>query len=142
MREDCGVAEARAIRTHDPGCDAAGSQGAGVGMIRHPMRRRSNKAIAKEAARTKCIRTVAKRDGYRCRAKIKGVCTGDYEDVHELVMRSAGGSITDPDNCIAVCRRCHSWLHLHKPEACDLGLIRSPKHEGRRNPFADGSSIV
>jgi 5-methylcytosine-specific restriction endonuclease McrA len=96
------------------------------------MRKRSDKAIEREAARAACIRAVSKRDGYRCRAKIRGICSGDYEDVHELVMRSAGGSIIDPANCIAVCRRCHDWIHLHKSEAFDLGLIQSPKQEAAR----------
>lgn len=31
-------------------------------------------------------------------------------DVHELLPRGRGGSITDPQNCVAVCRWCHDWI--------------------------------
>jgi len=47
------------------------------------------------------------------------------DDVHELMPRSAGGSITERENCIAVCRLCHGWLHAHPSVSRKLGLLKS-----------------
>jgi hypothetical protein len=38
-------------------------------------------------------------------------------DVHELLTRGRGGSITDEANCVALCRGCHDWIHLHPAQA-------------------------
>jgi len=46
-------------------------------------------------------------------------------DKHERIMRSMGGDPLDPDNCLAVCRDCHAWLHSHPVEATKLGLLKS-----------------
>ena len=43
-------------------------------------------------------------------------------DLHELVNRSQGGSITDMDNVIPVCRPCHNRIGANPVEAWDLGL--------------------
>jgi 5-methylcytosine-specific restriction endonuclease McrA len=32
------------------------------------------------------------------------------QDVHEIKSRARGGSITDPDNCVALCRTCHTFI--------------------------------
>jgi hypothetical protein len=61
----------------------------------------------------------------RCQAHIEGTCTGSSDDVHELLPRSAGGSILDRDNCICVCRLCHGWIHNHTVEAMKLGLLKT-----------------
>lgn len=50
---------------------------------------------------------------------------GSPADVHELMPRSAGGSITERDNCIAVCRTCHRWIHEHPAASRRLGLLKS-----------------
>jgi hypothetical protein len=47
------------------------------------------------------------------------------DDVHELLPRSAGGSITERANCIAVCRTCHRWIHEHPAASRRLGLLKS-----------------
>lgn len=54
-------------------------------------------------------------------------CAGEGapQDVHELLRRSAGGSITDESNCIAVCRVCHEWIHANPAAARKLGLLKS-----------------
>ena len=96
----------------------------------HPMRKISDKAREKQAARAACIRDVRKRAGYRCEARIHGVCTGAAEHTHEKVMRSAGGSITDPDNCLAVCSACHRFIHENREFAAKEGFIQS-RYEGR-----------
>ena len=45
-------------------------------------------------------------------------------DVHELVRRSQGGSILDRDNCMAVCRPCHTRIGEFPQLAFDLGLAK------------------
>ncbi len=52
-------------------------------------------------------------------------CQGRATDIHEPLQRSAGGSILDVDNTIAVCRRCHDWIHGHPDVAKSLGLLRN-----------------
>lgn len=46
-------------------------------------------------------------------------------DVHELLPRSAGGSITERSNCIAICRTCHGWIHSNPALARKVGLLKS-----------------
>lgn len=53
-------------------------------------------------------------------------------DVHEILARSAGGSILDEDNVLAVCRGCHEWIGRRPVAALELGLRRS-RYPGR-NP--------
>lgn len=38
-------------------------------------------------------------------------------DVHEIVSRARGGSITDRDNLALLCRLCHDWVTTHPAEA-------------------------
>ena len=51
-------------------------------------------------------------------------CQGRATDIHEPLMRSRGGSIVDPENTIAVCRRCHSWIHANPEASVAMGLLR------------------
>ena len=44
--------------------------------------------------------------------------------VHELVTRARGGSITDEENCVALCRDCHGWIHENPARATDEGWLR------------------
>lgn len=52
------------------------------------------------------------------------------QDVHELVRRSQGGSITDDSNVLAVCRPCHERIGRHPGLAFDLGLARHGWDDG------------
>ncbi len=52
-------------------------------------------------------------------------CRQHSTDIHEPLTRARGGSITDPANTIAVCRRCHDWIHANPAAAQDLGLLHS-----------------
>jgi len=45
-------------------------------------------------------------------------------DVHELVRRSQGGSITDIENLMCVCRSCHRRIGENPELAFSLGLSR------------------
>jgi 5-methylcytosine-specific restriction endonuclease McrA len=77
-------------------------------MLRKPEPRKREKARerrARDKARRECRAFVIARDGMRCRrCRVYG---GLALDVHELTRRSHGGSITDPANCVALCRACH-----------------------------------
>jgi hypothetical protein len=53
-----------------------------------------------------------------CRAK-------PSQDCHEPLRRSAGGSILDEANCMAVCRLCHSKIHDNVAWAMSKGYLRS-----------------
>ena len=59
-------------------------------------------------------------------------CTRDSVDVHEILARSAGGSILDESNLMCLCRRCHDWIGDNPKIALALGLRRS-RYAGR-NP--------
>ena len=65
----------------------------------------------------------------KCQATISVHCSGRAVDVHELLARSQGGSILDEENCITVCRTCHTWIGDNPNKARQLGLRRSLYHE-------------
>lgn len=44
-------------------------------------------------------------------------------DVHEPLTRAQGGDILDPDNTVAICRRCHSHIHTNPAEAYATGWL-------------------
>lgn len=46
-------------------------------------------------------------------------------DIHELIRRSAGGSILDETNLMAVCRDCHIRIGNQPALAIELGLAKS-----------------
>lgn len=52
-------------------------------------------------------------------------CSGEAHDVHEILPRSAGGSIDDESNLLVVCRADHEWIHQHPIEAKAFGLLAS-----------------
>ena len=51
-------------------------------------------------------------------------CDGWADDADEILRRSAGGSITDPDNVRPVGRECHRWITEHPALAREWGLER------------------
>lgn len=54
-------------------------------------------------------------------------CGGPADDAHELLSRARGGSITDPANCVPLCRADHSWITTHPVEAAAEGWALSRK---------------
>lgn len=46
-------------------------------------------------------------------------------EVHELKSRARGGSITDLENCVALCHDCHAWITTHPADALAAGWLRS-----------------
>lgn len=65
-----------------------------------------------------------------CHAKVVPECTNQPDDAHELLSRARGGSITDPENIILVCRADHEWITTHPAEAEALGLARKTGLDG------------
>ena len=49
---------------------------------------------------------------------------GGQLDGHELLSRARGGSITDPENVVMICRNDHRYLTDHPAEAERLGLAK------------------
>lgn len=52
-------------------------------------------------------------------------CNYTPVDVHEILARSAGGSIVDEANMLVACRWGHDWIGNHPNEATRLGIRRS-----------------
>ncbi len=83
----------------------------------------SKKRTAEAKARAALVRLVL---------AARPVCERCHEarscDVHEPHTRGRGGSFLDVENTIALCRRCHDWVHTHPKEAAELGLLlRKPR---------------
>ena len=52
-------------------------------------------------------------------------CTGSAEHIHHRQLRSQGGA-HDLDNCLAICHRCHSFIHAYPARSYECGwLVRS-----------------
>lgn len=88
------------------------------------MRRVSAKRAALQRDRQATVQAVLDRDR-ACRAAslVPEVrCWGPL-DVHEILTRARGGSITDPDAALALCRNHHDWVHNHPVVAHERGLL-------------------
>ena len=59
-----------------------------------------------------------------CEARIRG-CTMTPTDVHEILTRGRGGSIIEPDNVLALCRSCHTWITNEPAWAKTNGFVVS-----------------
>jgi len=53
---------------------------------------------------------------------IRVTCDTRADDLHEIVSRARGGSITDPTNVLPLCREHHIWVTEHLVEAEAMGL--------------------
>jgi 5-methylcytosine-specific restriction endonuclease McrA len=53
------------------------------------------------------------------RCKVSG-----SQDIHELKSRARGGSITDLNNLVALCRACHTWITANPAKATQEGWLR------------------
>ena len=53
-------------------------------------------------------------------------CTNERsQDIHELKSRARGGSITDIENLVALCRNCHRWVTENPKKALEQGWLKS-----------------
>ena len=64
------------------------------------------------------------RDQDRVVAALRG-CTWQSTEVHEIILRSRGGSIVEDDNVAALCHWCHRWATTEPRLATMAGLQRS-----------------
>lgn len=51
-------------------------------------------------------------------------------DVHELLSRGRGGSITERENVVPLCRPCHDWITTHPAAAQHDGWLLSQYRGG------------
>ncbi len=98
----------------------------------------SRKRAKRCKSRAACRRIVFERDGGLCRCRVSEFCTGKGEQVHERILRSRGGDIADPENCLLVCAPCHRYLHDHPAWAEACGYIASNLC-GRRAAAGEGT---
>jgi 5-methylcytosine-specific restriction endonuclease McrA len=91
---------------------------------RKPMRRQSARKRAERGPRARCVAAVRARSGGLCEGRVPGVCTGTATDVHEVVSRARGGSVTDMANCVHLCSQCHRHVHTHPLESYANGLLK------------------
>ena len=101
-------------------------------MKRTPIKKRSSKMASKyENERIPLVKKLLSERPY-CEAcpifaEYDGVITYIRRpsiDVHELVRRSQGGSITEESNLMCVCRSCHRRIGENPGLAFELGLSR------------------
>ncbi len=45
-------------------------------------------------------------------------------DPHEPLTRARGGSIVDPENIVALCRKCHSEVHASPAQSLKEGWLK------------------
>ena len=90
-------------------------------MNRKPIRPRSKKMEVLYATKRRNLvkRLLAERP-------ICQRCLSDRsQDIHELKSRARGGSITDLDNLVALCRTCHNWVTQNPKEAKEQGWLKN-----------------
>lgn len=103
-----------------------------------PLRRSPLKRDGRPLARRTPIRARSKKQEavYRVRRRLvaellaeRPVCercgAARSTDVHEPRMRSRRPDmdITDPRECVCLCRACHTWVHTHPAEATREGWL-------------------
>lgn len=70
------------------------------------------------------VGTLVGKDQDRVLAALRG-CTWTSTEVHELLSRARGGSITEDANVSALCGPCHRWVTTEPRLATMAGLQRS-----------------
>ena len=86
-----------------------------------PIPRESTKRKVTNRERSKVLAEVV--HGKPCAAQLDG-CAGIATDGHELLSRARGGSITDPENIVPLCRSCHRFITEHPAWAQEHGWAR------------------
>ena len=97
-------------------------------MKRTRLRSQSAKRRREQAERRKVLEALVAERGPWCQAQLIG-CEGQAVDGHEVLPRSAVGSITDPDNILLLCRLCHRHITENPAWARKAGWVRS-RYEG------------
>ena len=90
-------------------------------MRKTPLRAVSKKRRIVLRDRRKLVAAISEaHEGYPPCAR----CSGPAQDLHEVLSRARGGSPADPENCIPLCRPCHSHVTEHPLEAKEMGLSK------------------
>lgn len=87
-------------------------------LKRTPFRR---KPLKRERMDEELRMRVLRRDGWRCQLTVAHDCRGDLH-VHHRRLRSQGGPDT-MENLVSLCPVAHDWVHGHRAEAEELGMI-------------------
>lgn len=90
-------------------------------MKRVPIKTQSYKRRSENGKRAQVLAKLRQTRG-GCEARFVRGCTGEMHDGHEVLTRGRGGSITDPDNILMVCRPCHTYITEHPREADCAGF--------------------
>jgi PAS domain-containing protein len=101
---------------------------AGAAVRRTPIRRQSAGRRRQQAERRRLLEQLVEERGPWCQAQLIG-CEGQAVDGHEVLPRSAGGSITDADGIVLLCRLCHRHITENPAWARKAGWTRS-RYEG------------
>jgi len=88
------------------------------------MRQVSNRRVRENRQRRKLLERLVRERGELCEVALPG-CVGRAVDGHEVLARSAGGSILDEENIKLVCRPCHVRIGARPLEALELGFRQS-----------------
>ena len=100
--------------------------------------------VSKRRARENRQRTAMADERWPDRREGTVMCTvpgcGPADDLHEVLTRARGGSITDPENTVPLCRQ-HNHDLAQKPEselgwAYDCGLLKHSWHDNGGNDAA------
>ena len=94
-------------------------------MKRTPLNRVSKKRRRDEPIRKQVREFVLDRDEGRCQAYLADICSHFASDVHEIQTRGRGGDYLDVNNCVALCRRCHSFITDNPKWAATNGWVVS-----------------
>ena len=81
----------------------------------------SQKRKSAAPARKQCLVVVRERCGGRCEFPD---CQAAMQDGHERLARSQGGSPSDPENVIGLCRPHHEWVTQNMNAARTMGLAK------------------
>ena len=99
-------------------------------MKRTPLKKRSNKQLALAIQRRDILREKFGQPGeWVCSVRgtflipLMGPCFGPVNG-HELIKRSQGGSIVDPENIIMLCNYHNGWVEDHPLDAEKIGLVK------------------
>jgi hypothetical protein len=89
------------------------------GLVRVPLRVKGKRSAGWHRSRQWCF----DRAKGRCEAHVAAAsCTGRAEHAHHRMLRSQGGS-DDPANLLAVCHRCHDWIHRNPAWSYERGFL-------------------
>jgi 5-methylcytosine-specific restriction endonuclease McrA len=101
------------------GLARSGSLTPGTRLQQHtPLRPVSRKRAAENRVRRAMV-TALYPERPRCACR----CGRLADDLHEILSRARGGSITDPANCVPLARYCHDQATSEDPRMYALGLV-------------------